>query len=75
MSTKNYVDIKFDDPNIIKKTYHVDFTDENLDNVRWIKVDNMPAVEEHLTPKLYVDTALSDIISYVDNFHEINRNR
>ena len=35
----------------------------------------MPAVVEHLTPKLYVDNAINDIISYVDNLHEINRNR
>ena len=35
----------------------------------------MPAVEEHLTPKIYVDRAISDIISYVDGLHEINRNR
>ena len=35
----------------------------------------MPAVEEHLTPKLYVDNAIHEIIGYVDGLHEINRNR
>ena len=35
----------------------------------------MPAVEEHLTPKIHFDNAISDIISYVDNLQEINRNR
>ena len=35
----------------------------------------MPAVEEPLTPKLYVDRAIHDIISYIDELHEINRNR
>ena len=34
----------------------------------------MPAVE-HLTPKLYVDRAIHDIISYIGELHEINRNR
>ena len=37
----------------------------------------MPAVEDtpNLTPNLYVDKAINDIISYVDGLHEINRNR
>ena len=35
----------------------------------------MPAVEEHLTPKIYVDNAISDIISYVDLSHEVKRKR
>ena len=73
--TKNYVDYKFNDPSIIKTTDHVDFNDKNLDHVRWIKVNGMPAVEEHLTPKIYVDNAISDIIPYVDNLHELNRSR
>ena len=75
LPTKNYVDIKIKDPSIIKNKDHVDFNDKNLDNVRWIKVNKRPAVEEYLTAKLYVDNALSDILSYVDNLHEINRNR
>ena len=28
-----------------------------------------------LTPKFYVDKSLTDILSYVNNLHEINRNR
>ena len=35
----------------------------------------MPAVEEPLTPKLCVDRAIHDIISFIDGLHEINRNR
>ena len=35
----------------------------------------MLAVEEHLTPKLYVDGAIHDITSYIDGLHEIKRNR
>ena len=48
---------------------------KSLDNVRFVKVNSMPAVREHVTPKLYADNSISDIISYVDNLHEINRSR
>ena len=58
--TENYVDKKFNDPSIIKNTAHVDFTDENLDKVRFIKVNSFPTIEEHLTPKIYVNQAISD---------------
>ena len=75
LPSKKYVVNKFIDPSIIKNTQHVDFNEKNLDNIRFVKVNNMPAVEEHLTPKNYVDNAISDITSYVDNIHEINRSR
>ena len=35
----------------------------------------MPAVDEHLKPKLYVDKAIHEIIGYVNGLHEINRNK
>ena len=60
--SKQYVDIKFNDPSIIKNTAHVDFNDKNLDNVRFVKVNSMPAVGEHLTAKYYVDNAISKAI-------------
>ena len=44
LPTKNYVDKKFNNPSIIKNTTHADFSDKNLDNVRFIKVNSMPAV-------------------------------
>ena len=50
---------KFGDPSILKITAHVDFNDKNLDNVRFVKVNSMPANREHLTPKYYVDQAIS----------------
>ena len=59
LPTKNYVDNKFNDPTIKKNTTHVDFNDKNLDNVRFIKVNSMPAVGEQLTAKFYDDHALS----------------
>ena len=59
LPTKNYVDKNFNDPSIIRNTAHVDVNDKNLDNVRFVKVNSMPAVREHLTPKYYVDNAIS----------------
>ena len=60
--TKNYVDNKFKDPGIIKNTDHVDFNDKILHNVHSIKVNSFPTLEEHLTPKIYVDHATSDFV-------------
>ena len=57
---KNYVDNKFNDPSIIKNFAHVDFNDKNLKNVRFVKVNSMPTLEEHLTIKLNVDQIISD---------------
>ena len=45
---------------MIKNTAHVDFNDKNLDNVRFVKVNSMPAVGEHLTAKHYVDNAIDE---------------
>ena len=61
--SKQYVDNKFNDPSIIKNTAHVDFNDKNLDNVRFVKVNSMPAVGEHITAKYYVDNAISDRVN------------
>ena len=58
LPTKKYVNKKFNDPSVIKNTAHVDFNDKNLDNVRLVKVNSMPAVREHLTPKYYVDQSI-----------------
>ena len=55
--TNSYVDYKPDDPSLTKNTAHVDFNKTNLDNVRFVKVNTMPAVREHLTPKFYVHQA------------------
>ena len=51
LHAKLYVDNKFNDPGFIKNTAHVDFNDRNLDNVRFVEINSMPAVREHLTPK------------------------
>ena len=58
--TKKYVDNKFNDHSIIKNTDHVDFNDKILDNVHSIKINSFPSLDEHLTPKIYVDNAISE---------------
>ena len=75
LPTKNYVGNKFNDPSIIKNTDHVDFNNKILDNVHSIKVNSYPTINEQLTPKFYVDSSLCDILSYVNELHEINRNK
>ena len=62
-ASKNYVDNKFNDPSITKNSTHVDFNDKNLDNVRFVKVNSLPAVREHLTPKIYVDETVSHSVN------------
>ena len=59
LPTKSYVDYKVEDPSIIENTTHVVFNDKNLDGLRFFKVNSMPAVREHLTPKYYVDEPIS----------------
>ena len=61
-SSKKYVDNKFKDPSILKNTTHVDFNDKNLDNCHSIEVNSFPTLEEQLTPKVYVDQAISDSV-------------
>ena len=75
LPTKNYVHNKFNDPSIIKNTDHVDFNAKNLYNVDWIKVNKMPAVENHLTLKLYLDRIVRYIKPFIDGLQEISRNR
>ena len=58
------VDSGLNHPSTIRKTTHVDFGDKILDNVRFVKVNRLPAVRERLTPEKYIDEALSQ------SFHE-----
>ena len=41
-------------------TAYVKFNDKHLDNVRFVKVNSQPAINQHLTPKQYVDDAIDD---------------
>ena len=56
---KGYVESGLKDPSIIRNTAQVDFNDKNLDIVRFVKVNSLPAVREHLTSKFYIDEAIS----------------
>ena len=60
--SKSYVDNKFNDPSIIKNTTHIDLNDRNITNARFIQVNQLCQIDSHLTPKLYVDNAISDAI-------------
>ena len=50
---KSYVDILFRSDN--------DFNDVNLENINFVKLNYQLAVNEHLTPKIYVDNAIEEI--------------
>ena len=75
LPTKSYVHNKFNDPSIIKNTDHADFNNNYLDNVRMVTVTELPHWPNELTPKVYIDRALSELLSYVNELHEINRNK
>ena len=51
-ASKNYVD------NIFKND--LDFNDVKLENIKFVKVNYQPAHPNHLTPKVYVDTAIDE---------------
>ena len=46
-------------PSKLRNKAHVGFNDKNHYNVRFVKVNCLPAVREHLTPKFHVDEAPS----------------
>ena len=46
-ASKNYVDILFNDPSIIKNTEHIDLNDRNITNARFIQVNQWPQIESH----------------------------
>ena len=49
-ASKTYVDNNFQNDIV--------FNDVKLENIKFVKVNYQPAVNEHLTPKVYVDTAI-----------------
>ena len=49
---KNYVDIIFKND--------IDFNDVQLENIKFVKVNYQPAVNEHLTPKIDVDDKVDE---------------
>ena len=69
LPTKSYLDSRLSDPSINRNNTHVDFNDKNNDNVRVVKVNSMPAVREHLTPRHYVDQAIFYHVTEPVNHH------
>ena len=57
-ASKHFVDNLFNDPSIIKNTEHIDLNDRNITNARFIQVNQLPQIDNHLTAKLYVDTEI-----------------
>ena len=57
-ASKTFVDILFNDPSKIKNTEHNDLNDRNINNARFIQVNQWPQIDSHLASKLYVDTEL-----------------
>ena len=72
-ASKNYVDNKFNDPNTLKITKHIDLNDRNITNARFFQVNQLPQLDSHLTAKLYVDNAI-DENSLVKNNQDIDFN-
>ena len=70
-ASKNYVDNLFNDPSIVKNTQHIDLNDRNITNVRFLRVNQWPQIDSHLTPKLYVDTEI-DQSSLIRNNQDNN---
>ena len=65
-ASKNYVDNLFNDPSIVKNNAHIDLNDRNITNARFIRINQMPQIDSHLTAKLYVEN-LVDETSLVRN--------
>ena len=59
---KSYVDNLSNDPSILKNTVHIDLNDRKITNARFIKVNQLPQIDSHLTAKLFVDNSISDAI-------------
>ena len=57
-TSKNYVDNLSNDPSIVKNNAHIDLNDRNINNARFIQVNQLPQIGSHLTEKLYVDTEI-----------------
>ena len=59
-ASKNYVDNLFNDPSIIKNNAHIDLNDRNITNARFIRINQLPQIDSHLTAKLYVDNSIDE---------------
>ena len=59
-ASKNYVDILFNDPSIVKNTEQIDLNDRNITNCRFLSVNQLPQIVSHQCAKLYVDNSIDE---------------
>ena len=55
---KSYLESGLNDLSIIKSTENIDFNDKKSEKKGFVKINYAPAVDSHLTPKIYVDKAI-----------------
>ena len=58
-ASKLYVDNNYNDPSVTKNNIRIDFNDTKRDDVRFVKINSLPAVRKHLKLKFFVDEAIS----------------
>ena len=58
--SKNYVDSLSNNSSISKNTILIDLKDEDIANVRFIQVNQLPQVDSHLIAKLSADNAIDE---------------
>ena len=58
-ASRNYFDKIFEND--------IDFNNVELENIKFVKVNYQPAVNEHLTPKIHVDNAIDEQSSVRNN--------
>ena len=59
---KNYIANLFNNPSILKNTAHIDLTDRNITNARFIQVNQQLQIDSNITAKLYADKALDEML-------------
>ena len=55
-----FVDSELNHLSIIRNIVYVDFIEKNFDKVRFVTLNSLPAVRQHLTPKFYIVNAISE---------------
>ena len=73
-ASKVYVDKLSKDPSIIKNNAHIELKDRNITNVSFIRVNQLPQIDSHLTAKLYVGNSINEP-SLVGNNQDNNFNK
>ena len=59
-ASKHFVDNLFNDPSVLKNSAHIDLSDRNITNDRFIQVNQLPQIDSHSTAELYVDNSINE---------------